>query len=304
MHELVKLGPFVVGLIAGLIWQNAALALIGGIATRLLMIENPVPHSAAIGKLSLQAAIVLLGFTLGVQQLVAVNVQYGLVIAIYVFSTFSLGAVLAMFMNADKTERTLVTGGTAICGGTAIAAIAPLLNARPQKFAVAIALVFLLNVIAVLVFPSIGRLLDLSQETFGAWVALAVHDTSSVIATASLYGDEALQVATTVKLTRTLWLIPLTIFLSVYVRREKASFKLPLFVVLFAAAAVVSALVTIPPTFLTAIGMVSKCLLVVALAMVGLDISRSTVRAISPKSLMFAVALWLMVAPLALLLVI
>ena len=296
-----------VGLIAalgvGAYFKNPAFALLGALAIRLGLGVNPVKASATLGTLSLQAAIVLLGFTLGVDRLIAVSADYGVIVGVYVSGTLGLGWVLAKLIRGDATESALLTSGTAICGGTAIATLAPLLGAKPHQFAVATALVFLLNIFALLTFPYIGAWLGLSQETFGAWVALAIHDTSSVVATAAIYGDEAAEVATTVKLGRTLWLIPLAFAVSLMNREGQARMRVPGFVLFFVGASVVSSLIDFAPALTQAIGLLSKTLLVFALGMIGLEINRETLREMSLRSIFFGVSLWCLVAPAALLLV-
>lgn len=306
---------------AAIYLQNPAYALLGALVLRLALDVNPVPASGKISKLSLQTAIVLLGATLGVDRLVTVSADYGLMVALYVLGTLLLGAGLAWLAMvwrrsraaqtgsdtvgaaSSRHEEILLTSGTAICGGTAIATLAPLIGAHSRQFAVATALVFLLNIIAVFTFPLIGQWLGMSQEAFGAWVALAVHDTSSVVATAAVYGDEATVVATTVKLGRTLWLIPLAFIASVVFRQGDAKLRVPGFVLLFVLAAVLSSLVTLPPAIVNALGLVSKTLLVLALAMIGLEINRETLKDLSWHSVLFGVGLWLLVAPLALVMV-
>lgn len=286
-----------------LFYLNPAVALLGGLAIRLILDVNPVPHTGKLGKLSLQTAIVLLGFTLGIDRLLAVSVDYGAIVALYVTGTLLLGFGLVRLIRGDRTEGSLLTGGTAICGGTAIATLAPLMDAKPHQFAVAMALVFLLNAVALFTFPFIGEWLNLSQETFGAWVALAVHDTSSVVATAAIYGEEAVQVATTVKLGRTLWLIPIAFGFSVLYRNGSAKVRIPLFVLLFVAASVVASIVSISEAVASGIALASKSLLVVALGLIGLEINRETLSHLSLRSVGFGVGLWLLVAPLALILV-
>lgn len=290
-------------LLVGLWLRNPAIALIGAMLVRLLTNYNPIPASGTIGKLSLQSAIILLGFTLGMDQLIQVSADYGFIVAAYVIGTLLLGFLLAWVIRNWGTESQLLTGGTAICGGTAIATLSPILGARPQQFAVATALVFLLNAVALLTFPAIGRLLGLDQDVFGAWVALAIHDTSSVVATAALYGDRALEVATTVKLGRTLWLIPLAFAASIIVRHGDTRLRVPLFVVLFVAAAGFAGLVSLPAELTAAASTISKYLLVLALGMIGLDINRGTWAALEWRSVAFALGLWLLVVPLALFLV-
>ncbi len=288
---------------AALYLKNPAVALLGALVLRLVLDVNPIPQSGRIGKLSLQTAIVVLGFTLGIDRVVDVSADYGIVVAVFVLGTLALGAGFALALNAWTRESVLLSGGTAICGGTAIATLAPVIGARSQEFAIATALVFLLNAVALFTFPAIGHWLALSQEAFGAWVALAIHDTSSVVATAALYGDEAAEVATTVKLGRTLWLIPLAFVASVLFRQGEASIRVPAFVIFFVVAAVLSSLLSLPGDLNALLALASKSLLVLALAMIGLDINRETVRSLNVKSVIFGVGLWLLVAPLALLLV-
>lgn len=287
----------------GIYFQNPAYALLGALALRLILDVNPIKKSATIGKLSLQTAIVLLGFSLGIDSLMQMSSDYGLIVAIFVLGTLGLGLLMGKLLRSNEAETTLIASGTAICGGTAIATLAPLINAKPQQFAVATALVFLLNIIALLTFPYIGTQLGLSQEVFGAWVALAIHDTSSVIATATIYGDEAAQVAAAVKLGRTLWLIPLAFAVSLIYGRREAKIRVPTFVLLFVGMAIVSRFIPLEPVVVGYIGLLSKTLLVIALAMIGLEINRQTLSQMSMRSIGLGVGLWIIVAPIALLLV-
>jgi len=172
-----------------------------------------------------------------------------------------------------------------------------------SQFAVTTALVFMLNIVALFTFPYIGTALSLSQEVFGAWVALAIHDTSSVVATAAIYGDEAAAVATTVKLGRTLWLIPLAFAISLIHQQGEAKLRVPVFILLFVLAAFISSVVEIDPALIGGIGVISKTLLVFALGMIGLEIDRKTLREMSGRSILFGVGLWFVVAPAALALV-
>jgi len=287
----------------GIYFQNPAYALLGALVLRLILDVNPIKQSGTIGKLSLQTAIVLLGFSLGIDSLMQMSSDYGLIVAVFVLCTLGLGLLMGRLLRSDEVETTLIASGTAICGGTAIATLAPLINAKPQQFAVATALVFLLNIIALLTFPYIGTQLGLSQEVFGAWVALAIHDTSSVMATATIYGDEAAQVAAAVKLGRTLWLIPLTFAVSLIYGRREAKIRVPTFVLLFVGMAIVSRFVPLEPVVVGYISLLSKTLLVIALAMIGLEINRQTLSQMSMRSIGLGVGLWIIVAPVALALV-
>ena len=293
----------VIALAVGVYFRNPAYALLLGLATRLLTGMNPLHRVTKWGKLSLQAAVILLGFTLGFERLVQVSADYGLVVALFVLGTLAVGFVLAKVLASETNEATLLSGGTAICGGTAIATLAPIIHAKPQHVGVAMALVFLLNALALLTFPYIGHVLELSQQDFGAWVALAIHDTSSVVATAALYGDEAAIVATTVKLGRTLWLIPLAFVVGLIYRSDEAKLRVPGFVLLFIAAAIVGSLLPLGEAVVGGISVFSKVLLVVALGMIGLEIDRATLSQISWRSIGLGVGLWLLAAPAALALV-
>ena len=292
-----------VALAVGITLRNPAIALLGGLIIRLGLGVNPVKWGSRLSSISLQTAVVLLGFTLGCDRMVTVSADYGVVVGAYVLMTLGLGWILAKLFRGDRTEATLLTGGTAICGGTAIATLAPLVGARPQQFAATIGVVFLLNVIALFTFPFIGGWLELSQETFGAWVALAIHDTSSVVATAAIYGDEAAAVATTVKLGRTLWLVPLAFAASLVYGRREARLRVPTFILLFVGAAAVGGLVEFNAALVQGVGFASKALLVVALGLIGLELDRQSLRELSPSSVALGVCLWLIVAPVALLLV-
>jgi uncharacterized integral membrane protein (TIGR00698 family) len=287
----------------GIYFRNPAYALLLGLATRLFTGINPLQSVSKWGKLSLQSAIVLLGFTLGFDRLIQVSADYGLVVAVFVLGTLALGFGLAKALASEKAEATLLSSGTAICGGTAIATLAPIIQAKPHNVGVAMALVFLLNAVALLTFPYIGHALELSQQDFGAWVALAIHDTSSVVATAAIYGDEAAVVATTVKLGRTLWLIPLAFVVSLIYRSSEARLRVPGFILLFILAAALGSFVPLGEELLAAVSTVSKILLVVALGMIGLEIDRTTLSQVSWRSVGLGVGLWVVVAPAALALV-
>ena len=273
----------------GVYTLNPAYALLLGLATRLSTGVNPLQRVAKLGKLSLQSAIVLLGLTLGFDRMMQVSADYGLVVAVFVLGTLALGFLLAKLLASETNEATLLSSGTAICGGTAIATLAPLIQAKPHNVGVAMALVFLLNAVALLTFPYIGHALELSQQDFGAWVALAIHDTSSVVATAAIYGDEAAVVATTVKLGRTLWLIPLAFVVSLLYRSGEARLRVPGFILLFILAAALGSVLPLADQVLVTIGVLSKTLLVIALGMIGLEIDRNTLSQV-PKILRSSVS--------------
>lgn len=289
----------------GLVLQNPAVGLIGGAAYILITTTNPIERSTHYGKLSLQTAIVLLGLTMNLEALIELSTTYAGIVALYVLSTLAIGLTLCRVLGIDRITGTLLTIGTAICGGTAIAAAAPLLKADPGRIGVALGAVFLLNLVALLTFPYLVGALDLSQETFGAFVALAIHDTSSVVATAAIVGQDAAETAATIKLGRTLWLVPVVIALGIFARGDSGTeavrrASIPAFVVLFVLAAALATWLPIPQIVTSAAAGVSKTLLVVALFLIGLELNRETLGRLKGRDGLFALGLWVVMAPLAL----
>jgi len=295
-------------------YGNPALALLVGAAVALTVDRQPVPAGATLARYSLQAAIVLLGVKLDLGTVWSLSAQYTGLVAAYVLLTLAGGLLLSRLLAVEVASGRLLSAGTAICGGTAIATLSAVVRAQPQQTAVALAIVFLLNVVALLTFPWIGTALDLTQEQFGLWAALAIHDTSSVVATAAVYGPGATEVATVIKLGRTLWLIPLTFAFSIVASREAAAraaagngagdpapaLRIPVFVLLFLVASAAGSLFDVPAGVRGGAGDLSAWLLVTALFLVGTELSRTTVRRIRGRVLGFALALWLVVAPLTL----
>ncbi len=295
-------------LLPPLAWYgNPALALLVGGVIALVLDRAPLGATAALARYSLQTAIVLLGLKLDLNTLWQLSAEYTGLVAGYVLVTLALGGLLGRALAVESASSKLISAGTAICGGTAIATLSGLVRATPQQTAVALAIVFLLNVVALLSFPSIGRTLEMSQEAFGVWAALAIHDTSSVVATAAVYGDRAVEVATTIKLGRTLWLIPLAFAVSVLEHRARPAadgttprLRVPAFVLLFVAAAGLGSLLGLPAAVTGAAGTLSKWLLVTALFLVGTELTRSTVRRIRGRALWLALGLWLIAVPVTL----
>lgn len=288
------------GLLLALWVAHPAIALGIGAALALTTNTTLVSGSSKWGKLFLQAAVVLLALRLDIAEVTSVSGQYLPLVAGYVIGTLVVGLVLGRLIATESTESQLLSAGTAICGGTAVASLAPVLNASAKQVAPVLALVFLLNAVAIVVLPIIGTALNMSQSAFGLWVALAVHDTSSVLGTAAAYGTEALELATTVKLGRTLWLIPLLVLWGTFVSREGSRGKLnvPGFVLLFVAVATLNGLLTLPGEVASIAGSLSKWLLIAALFCIGLDMRRSTLRSISPRLLGHALGLWFLVLPI------
>ena len=284
-----------------LLWYgNPAVALLLGAMLSLGFDKAVIPQAKAIGQYALQAAIILLGFKLNAGQLVQISADYSLLVTVYVLFTIALGLGLGHVLGNAKKSSQLIASGTAICGGTTIASLSPVIGARPEQTGVALTLVFLLNAVALFSFPVVGEYLQLSQQQFGVWAALAIHDTSSVVATAAIYGEEAAAVATTVKLGRTLWLIPLLLVFSILAQRGSAKLRLPLFVVFFVLAACIGSMTTLPAAVVTAASLGSKSLLVFALLCIGTEITRGTLASLRGAVLVQGLLLWAIVVPVTL----
>lgn len=282
-------------------YGNPAVALLVGAALSLSFDRQILPNADALGKYALQSAIVLLGFKLNASQLMKISADYSLLVTGYVALTMTAGLGIGMLLRNQRKSSQLISSGTAICGGTTIASLSPVIQARPEQTGIALTLVFLLNALAMFTFPAIGKYLALTQEQFGVWAALAIHDTSSVVATSALYGEEAAMVATTVKLGRTLWLIPLLLVFSVLQHSGSARLRIPTFIVLFIVTACSGSLLSLPAVVISAANALCKVLLVIALFCIGTEICRTTLRGLRGTVLMHGLLLWALVVPLSLL---
>ena len=252
---------------------------------------------------ALQGGIVLLGFGIQASQLWTLTTQFAWVVTLYIGTVIMLGVLGARLLRLAPNEGHLITGGTAICGGTAVVTLAPIIGARPAQTGAVLGIIFLLNAFALLTFPIIGHALDLNQTQFGLWAALAIHDTASVVATAQIYGDEAAQVATTLKLGRTLWLVPAVLVLSFWYRSESNDGRIPTFVFLFIGTSLAGSFFALPDALLSGFNLLSKGLLVIALFLIGLTLSMEAIRSIRFRTLAHALGLWCLLAPLTLILI-
>jgi uncharacterized integral membrane protein (TIGR00698 family) len=292
----VAIGPLI-------LLGNPAVALLVGGGIALAFDRAPFANASVVGRYSLQTAIVLLGLKLNLGTIWQLSATYTWGVATYVLATLGAGALLGWLLRADRIPASLITAGTAICGGTTIATLSPVIGAKPYETAVTLSLVFLLNAVALFTFPLIGGWLGLSDLQFGLWSALAIHDTSSVVATAAIYSDAAAEVATTIKLGRTLWLIPVVLLASVIVSTgsRSAKVRVPGFILAFVAAAAFGTFVPLPELVGSLAGQLSKALLVCALFLIGCELTRGTLRRIRGKTFWLGVLLWLIVVPVTLL---
>lgn len=276
-----------------------AIALIAGIGLSLLGLRHPTMHKQT--SRILQASIVLMGFGMNLTQAIHASQTGFFLTAGSVLLTISLGLLLGKLLGVESKISWLIASGTAICGGSAIAAIAPVIHAKNHQISFSLIVIFILNAIALMIFPVIGHSFHLSQETFGFWSAIAIHDTSSVVGAGASYGPKALEVATTVKLTRALWIIPLSIVIALFNKNEKqGKLRIPWFIGLFVMAIVLAHFVPEwQPTF-THLNWLGKRGMIIALLLIGSNISIAEAKQAGTKSFVLGVLLWLFIAGLSL----
>ena len=279
---------------------NSAVALLAGLVVGLLLGNPFIEHTGKISKYLLQAAVVGLGFGIDLYQVAETGLTGIAYTLVSLAATMLIGLLLGKLFYTPPRLTHLVSSGTAICGGSAIAAVAPAIKANDQEISVALGIVFVLNAVALFVFPPIGSLLGLSQEQFGIWAAIAIHDTSSVVGAATRYGDEALQIATTLKLTRALWIVPLVLVSSLLFKDGKKKLSIPIFIVLFLLASVLSTFIPAVEIFSPTVVMLAKKGLLLSLFLIGANISLSALKAISPKPFWQGVLLWLFISVVSL----
>ncbi len=268
-----------------------------------LTIQHPLARQARVGsRWLLQASVVALGFGMDLHEVIQAGRSGFFYTALTITASLLLGMGLGRLAGVGGTASFLISTGTAICGGSAIAAVGPIANATDEEMAVSLGTVFVLNSVALLSFPAIGWALHLSQPQFGLWSALAIHDTSSVVGAAARYGAVALAVGTTVKLARALWIVPLALATAA-VKKSHTRIQWPWFILLFCLAAVVN---TYVPRFAPAYAVLNhagRIGLTVTLFLIGSGLSRQTLREVGVRPLAQGVALWAVVAVGSLLLI-
>lgn len=262
---------------------------------------NPWPRqSAAISKLLLRVCVVALGFGVNLHTVIAAGRSSFVYTAIGIVVAMLIGTALGRVLEVPRNTSLLIAAGTSICGGSAIAAVCPVLNANDDESAVSLASVFVLNAIALFIFPMIGTWAGLSQSQFGLWAALAIHDTSSVVGAGLKYGAVALSIATTVKLVRTMWIVPLTLFTALLVQK-RAKVTWPWFILLFLAAAVLRQLFPSAMPLWNALAHASHAGFASVLFLIGSGLSVGALRRLGWRPLAAAAALWLVVSVASLL---
>ena len=261
-----------------------------------LSLGNPLAKfSASWSKKLLQISVVGLGFGVGIGSVLREGEKSIVYTIVGIVLTLLAGGMLGKILKVNSNTSRLISFGTAICGGSAIAAIAPVIKAKDEEVAVSLATVFTLNAVALILFPFVGHLLHLDQQSFGIWAGLAIHDTSSVVGAASAYGHEALMTGVTVKLTRALWITPFVLGFAFF-GKSKSKIAAPYFIFGFIAAAVTVTLLPDLSYYWNGAAFAAKRLLVVTLFLIGSGLSRETIRSVGTQPLAQGIILWISVS--------
>ena len=258
-----------------------------------LTVGNPIQNiTKPITKYLLQGCVVGLGFGMDFMKVVDAGKTGILFTLITIFGALGLGLLLGKILKVPGKITYLISCGTAICGGSAIAAVSPAMEADEKEISMAMVTIFTLNAIALLLFPYIGHALDLSQQQFGLWAAIAIHDTSSVVGAAAAFGDEALTIATTIKLARALWIIPMVIITAMIYGKKAGVKSFPIFILLFVLASLSNTYLHIPKEISGGIVSLSKSGLSITLLLIGANISINNIRETGVKALLLGFLLW------------
>jgi len=294
---------FFLGLIlsaSGLI--SPPFALLGGLVYGLALSHPFHVESKKLAKFLLQASVVGLGFGMNLHEVVHAGRSGFLYTAVSITAVMGLGLVLGYLIRVGKKSAFLIAAGTAICGGSAIAAVGPIAEASEEEMAVSLGAVFILNSIALFLFPAIGFALHMSQSQFGLWSALAIHDTSSVVGATARYGVAALAVGTTVKLARALWIVPLSLATAVTLK-SKARVQWPWFILLFCVAAFLNTMLPVWNPAFAAFSRLGKIGLTVTLFLIGTGLNKETLKKVGVRPLVQGLTLWIVVGTATLLLI-
>jgi uncharacterized integral membrane protein (TIGR00698 family) len=282
---------------------SPGISLLCGLLVGLFFIQPAPKKTKNITKLLLQFSIVGLGFGMNLFEVAKVGSNGFLFTLISLVLAMLLGYLLGRWMRLDKKISYLISIGTAICGGSAIAAVSQVMKADEHQVSVSIGIVFILNAIALFVFPWVGHLYQMDQHAFGLWSAIAIHDTSSVVGAASHYGGVALQDATTVKLARALWIIPATLVTAYFFQNKESRFSFPWFILFFLVASGISTYLAIPAEVKGSIVAIAKTGFRVTLFLIGTGISKSAIRAVGARPMLHGIILWLIISAASLFLI-
>ena len=300
MLNLVALSLLALSLWIG----NSAISLFLGIVLALLFKLPQDFHSKKYGSKILQTGIVFLGGSLSLGTVYETNTDFFLWICLYVILAFAYVIFLGKLMGISERLSFLLASGTAVCGGTAIASVAPSIKAKPEEVSAALTIVFILNAIAVLCFPLANEYRGLTERQFGAWAALAIHDTASVVGAASSVGEISVEIAATLKVARTIWIVPLVIISAWLYRSKNEGFGLPLFVIFFILAALLNSVLEPNQEITNYLKLINRVCLLTGLFCIGTQISIENLKAVRFKPVILATSVWALIIPTSLLLVI
>ena len=251
-----------------------------------------------ISKKLLQYSVIGLGFGMNLQASLASGKEGMLFTIISVIGTLLIGMFIGCkILKLNRNTSYLISSGTAICGGSAIAAVGPIIKAKDTDMSMALATVFILNAIGLFLFPALGHWLGLSQQEFGTWAAIAIHDTSSVVGAGAAYGEEALQVATTIKLTRALWIIPLALVTSIIFRSEGKKISIPWFILFFIVAMLINTyLLADNPEIGKFIAGIARKGLIITMFFIGASLSIDVIKSVGIRPLLQGILLWIIIS--------
>ena len=289
---------YVPGMTAFSSWVTPPVALFLGLAFALLCGQAYPKFNKKVSKKLLQYSVVGLGFGMNLHASLASGKEGMMFTVVSVVGTMFVGMFIGRkLLKVNRDTSYLISSGTAICGGSAIAAVGPVIKAKDSDMSVALATIFVLNAIALFIFPVLGEWLGLTQQEFGTWAAIAIHDTSSVVGAGAAYGEEALQVATTIKLTRALWIIPLALVTSIIFKSEGKKVSIPWFILCFIVAILINtyALDELPEVGKAISGLARKGL-IVTMFFIGASLSTDVLKAVGVKPLVQGILLWLVIS--------
>ena len=281
-------------------FASAPLALALGLVLALTIGHPFQKYNSKATKILLQVSVVGLGFGMNFGNVLEAGKSGILFTIATIFGTLILGYFIGKWLKIDRKTSHLISSGTAICGGSAIAAVGPFLEADENQMSVALGTVFILNSVALFIFPLIGEYFHLTQSQFGIWAAIAIHDTSSVVGAASKYGEEALRIATTVKLARALWIVPLALGTAFIFKSKTKKINIPYFIFLFVLASIIRTYVDLDLRFYKTLETIAKTGLIVTLFLIGAGLSRKTLRAVGIKPFIEGVLLWIVIGSVSL----
>ena len=280
------------------VWVTPPVVLFIGLVFALVCGQAYPTFNKNVSKKLLQYSVIGLGFGMNLQASLASGKEGMLFTIISVVGTLLIGMFIGCkILKLNRNTSYLISSGTAICGGSAIAAVGPIIKAKDTDMSMALATVFILNAIGLFLFPVLGHWLDLSQQDFGTWAAIAIHDTSSVVGAGAAYGEEALQVATTIKLTRALWIIPLALVTSVIFRSEGKKISIPWFILFFIVAMLINTyLLADFPQIGKFIAGIARKGLIITMFFIGASLSVDVIKSVGIRPLLQGVLLWIIIS--------